>query len=65
MCNIGFSSVRDQLEDLSTDVKIVLKQILKKSDGRSWNALIWLRIGLTGSCQHRNQVMSIKMQKIS
>ena len=44
---IGFSRLRDHLEDLSTDVKIILKSILKKSAGRSWNGLIWLRIGIS------------------
>jgi len=45
--HIGFGRLRDHLEDLSTDVRIILKWMLKKSDGRSWNGLIWVRIGIS------------------
>jgi hypothetical protein len=44
---IRFGRVRYHLEDLSIDVKIILKWILKKSDGRAWNGLNWLRIGIS------------------
>jgi hypothetical protein len=33
------------LEDLGVDGKIILKCILKTSDGEAWTGLIWLRIG--------------------
>jgi hypothetical protein len=32
------------LEKLGVDVKIILKYILRKSVGKSWTGLIWLRI---------------------
>jgi hypothetical protein len=37
-------SERDHLKDLSRDGRIILKWILKNSDGRAWTGLIWLRI---------------------
>jgi hypothetical protein len=36
------------LEDLDVDERIILKRILKKYDGRAWNALMWLRIKKSG-----------------
>jgi len=40
---------RDHLEDLSLDVRIILKWILKMWDGQAWTGLIWLRIGTVGA----------------
>jgi hypothetical protein len=34
---------REDFEDLGIDGQIILKLILKKSEGRAWNGLIWLR----------------------
>jgi hypothetical protein len=39
---------RDYLEDLSVDVRIILKWISKKFDGLAWTGLIWFRIGTNG-----------------
>jgi hypothetical protein len=35
---------RDNLEDIGVDGKIRSQFILKKSVGRAWTGLIWLRI---------------------
>jgi hypothetical protein len=39
---------RDSLGDLGVNGRIILKCILKKSVGRSWIGLLWLRIGTSG-----------------
>jgi hypothetical protein len=39
---------RDHLEDLGGDVRIILRQILRKCDRGVWSGLIWLRIGTGG-----------------
>jgi len=39
---------KDHLEDPGLDVRIILRQIFRKWDGRSWTGLIWLRIGTCG-----------------
>ena len=44
-CWWGDLRARDHLEDPDVDRRIILKRILKKSFGRSWTGLIWLRIG--------------------
>jgi hypothetical protein len=36
---------RDHSNDLGIDVRIILRYILNKCDGRAWNRLMWLRIG--------------------
>jgi hypothetical protein len=36
---------RDHLEDLVVDGRIILKLIVKKLDGGTWNGLLWLRVG--------------------
>jgi hypothetical protein len=36
------------LEDTVIDSRIILEWILKKSVGRTWTGLIWLRIGTSG-----------------
>jgi hypothetical protein len=36
---------RDHLEALGVDERILLKWILKKSVGRAWTGLLWLRVG--------------------
>jgi hypothetical protein len=44
MILVGKPEERDHLEDLCVDGRIVLKQILKKWDGRIGTGFIWLRI---------------------
>ena len=39
---------RDHLEDLSLDGRIIVKLILKKSVGRAWVGLTWLRVRTSG-----------------
>jgi len=39
---------RDNLGDIRTDGKIILKSIFKKWDGETWTRLLWLRIGKSG-----------------
>ena len=39
---------RDKLEDLVVDGRIILKLILKQSDGRAWTGLIWRTIWTGG-----------------
>jgi len=36
--------VRDDLEDLNVDKRIILKRILMKQDGMLWTGVIWLMI---------------------
>jgi hypothetical protein len=35
---------RDHCKDLSTDGRIMLKCMIKKSNGDAWARLLWLRI---------------------
>ena len=39
---------REQLKDQSVYGRIILKLILKKSDGTAWTVLLWLRIAASG-----------------
>jgi hypothetical protein len=39
---------RSYLEDLNVDGRIISEWILEKWGGKSWNGLIWLRIGSIG-----------------
>jgi len=48
------------LEHLGVYGRIILKWILKKSNGRAWTELIWSRIrtgGLAGSCECGNETL--------
>jgi hypothetical protein len=44
----GDMRVRDTLEDLGIDGRIILQWIFKKLTWESWTGLIWLRIGACG-----------------
>ena len=48
------SEGRRALEDPSVDDSILLKQISKERDGRTYTRFIWLRIGtlVAGSSEH-------------
>jgi hypothetical protein len=39
---------RDHLKHLRVDWRIILKWVFKKSVGRAYTGLIWLRIGASG-----------------
>jgi hypothetical protein len=41
---------RDEMEDLSTNGKILIKLILKIQDGRLWTGFIWLKTGVRLLC---------------
>lgn len=41
----GFGGERCHLQELDTDVRLILKWILNKQAGKEWNGLIWLRLG--------------------
>jgi hypothetical protein len=47
---------RRRLEDLDIDRRTILKLILKKSVGKTWTGLIWLRRGTVGG----NAVMNLR-----
>jgi hypothetical protein len=51
--------VRDYLEVLSVDTKILLKWILKKQGVSKWTGFIWLRIETSGL----NTVMDIRFRE--
>jgi len=38
----------DHFEDLSIDIRIILRWILNEEDRRAWTELIWLRIKTSG-----------------
>jgi len=42
---VGNPKKRYQLEYLGIDLRIILKGILRKSVGRAWTGLFWLRTG--------------------
>jgi hypothetical protein len=42
---VGSLNIRNHLEDLGVDGRILLKCILKKWDEKTWTGLLWLRIG--------------------
>ena len=39
---------RNHLGDTGVNWKIILNRILKKSVGKVWTRLIWLRVGISG-----------------
>jgi hypothetical protein len=39
----------DPLEDQGVERRIILEGILRKSFGRAWSGLVWLRIGARGA----------------
>ena len=39
---------RDNLEDLGTDRRIILKLMLTKWDRRRWTGFVWLKTGIIG-----------------
>jgi hypothetical protein len=41
------------LEELGINGETLLKEILRKYDGREWDRLIWLWIGRSGGCRER------------
>jgi hypothetical protein len=43
-----FTYVKNRLEDLGADGKIILRIILKKWAGRVWTGFIWLGIEIIG-----------------
>jgi hypothetical protein len=44
----GDLSERDHLEELGVDVRMILKWIIRKWDGKAWTILIWLGIETGG-----------------
>jgi hypothetical protein len=50
-------SERHHLEDTCIDRRIILKWIVKKSVGKTWTGLIWLRRGTVGG----NAVMNLRV----
>jgi len=59
----GDLRAREHLEDPDVDRRIISKRILKKSVGRSWTGLIWLKIGIVSlSCERSIELSdSIKL----
>jgi hypothetical protein len=57
---------RDHLEGLVIDGRIILKWIFKKSVGKIWTGLIWLRIRtVAGACESGNEPSgSIKIWEV-
>jgi hypothetical protein len=44
----GHLREKDDLEDVGSARKMILKRILKESAGGAWTGLIWLRTGTGG-----------------
>jgi hypothetical protein len=61
----GTPEGRYKLRRLDVDVRIILKLIIKKYNGRVWTGLIRLRVGMmAGSCGHgKLPAGSIKCRK--
>jgi hypothetical protein len=45
---VGKLREREQVKGLGIDGRVILIQILKKYDGRTWAGLIWLKTGTSG-----------------
>jgi len=45
---LGGEPREEHFKDIGADGKIILEWIFKKSDGKSWTGLIWLRIRIGG-----------------
>jgi len=54
---LGSLKERVSLEDPDINRRAILKFILKKQEGRTWNGLIWLRIKTNkGRCARGNKI---------
>jgi hypothetical protein len=45
---VGKMKKRDYSNDLGENGKVILKQILRKQDWRTWTVIVWLRIWTGG-----------------
>jgi hypothetical protein len=57
----GNLKVRNRLEDLGVDRRIMLDWMLGKEDGKVWTGFIWLRAGTSDRLSQTRSVMNLRI----